>query len=318
MAATYPPVVTTTARALDAVLTHLSSSHPPLPHTNKLRHAVLTGYAELARAEGRQAGQAVLAMAGVPGAGKTTALSSAATKHVLPIDYTHYITIDADDIKNILLGIGDHRVQIAPRLLTQARNHWTTILNSGPPSRALPDGRPVLLAELATLVHDLSTQLAAQARADLMRSGYNLIIEGTLQWGHKNATPSQPEELGQGLTILKEMARNGYERLDLFAVDVPEQLARDQALNRWWTGRSKGGDGGRYTPSTAITTLYATGHTQSRCIDNAHDTFQRAANQPLDLVTLTIVNRHTKIDTIEHSELRPIAAEPATRAGSSA
>ena len=207
----------------------------------------------------RRDGCAAVIMAGPPGAGKGTYLQDRS-------DLTGYLTIDADAVKTRLL---EHDVR---------SGRLDSLL-----SEVLPDNRPVRPEELAKLVHNESTMLASQMRQLALADGFNLIIEGTLQWS------------GQGGALTAELRLSGYEDLKIIAIEVPQDVAQRQALTRWWTGRvdptSPGG--GRFTPSSAISAMYAGADGPlSICIRRAIDTFNLDDVHALSRATLTIINRH--------------------------
>jgi hypothetical protein len=95
-----------------------------------------------------------------------------------------------------------------------------------------------------------------------MREHENIVIEGTLAWA------GMADELGRSLTEF------GYERLDVLLVEVPEEQAVEQALQRWWAGRTQGTEmGGRFTPEAVIRAMYLDA-TDTICREHAEALFR--------------------------------------------
>jgi hypothetical protein len=69
--------------------------------------------------------------------------------------------------------------------------------------------------------------------------------------------------------LLAELTDAGYLDLDVLLVPVPLDEALRRAEERWWTGREAGGLGGRFTPRSAIESLYRPDGTTT-CEENAH------------------------------------------------
>jgi Zeta toxin len=144
-------------------------------------------------------GRAAIITAGVPGAGKSSALSSLATG---------YRRIDPDDIKDILLA----QMEKAGHLDARQRH-------------ILADGNSVTPGELARWVHTASTDAADRVRQASLRIGENFVMEGTLSW-HRLPT-----------SHVDELAVSGYERLTVLDIEVPLTVAIEQSKLRWWQGR---------------------------------------------------------------------------------
>lgn len=125
--------------------------------------------------------------------------------------------------------------------------------------------------------------LADQMRQMALAEGFNLIIEGTMQWS------------GQGPRLALELRGSGYEQLEIIAVEVPEDVAQRQAITRWWNGRLDPSlwGGGRFTPRQAIAAMYpAETAGYSTCLGRAVDAFNLPDVQALDHAILTVHNRH--------------------------
>lgn len=146
-------------------------------------------------------GLALIVTAGPPGGGKSSAVASLGLEAA-------YRRIDPDEIKVWLL---EREVQ---------SGLYEDLLATG-----LSDGRQLMPFEMASLVHKESVELAAAMRRLCLAKGENLLIEGTLRWH------------GQPDVHVRELNGFGYERLDVLLVDVPEPVAQQRALDRWWSDR---------------------------------------------------------------------------------
>ncbi|GEM_PF-4633490 len=283
-----------TARALQWRIEHLGEEHslsaPPEEASVWFQYGleIRQAYRAYAAEKGAREGCAVL-MAGPPGAGKSRGIAMAQEVGALQIDRSRYVTIDADDVKQLLLGMNPPR---GPRLpedrLAPVRAHWECLAAS---CGLLPDGKGVLIGEFATLVHRYSTQLADDIRADLLKDRTNVVIEGTLQW---SADPALGHE-GQGPRLVRELRRAQYSRIDVVAVDASEQLALDGAKRRWAEPRSRGDASARFTPPEAVSSMYQgtpDGGKASRPLANAHQTRELASRvKTFSYVQLTVVSR---------------------------
>ena len=239
----------------------------------RLHDATVQAYVVRAEREAVREGRAII-MAGPPGAGKSHGVTAVQQtlgpeeSRRLGVTEDGYITVDADDVKQLLLGNPIPGLEIDPDLLTQARQHWDTLITEYAPE-PLADGKPLLRGELATLVHPLSTATADNVRIRLVAMRTNIKIEGTLQW-------MEPSGEGQGPRLLKELAARRYTQLSIVAVDAPRELCLTGAHHRWAEPRSAGDVTARYTPPEAIETMFTPGQTTSRCIDNARTTHDLA------------------------------------------
>jgi predicted kinase len=188
-------------------------------------------------------GLAALVTAGPPGAGKSTLV----TEMRLADGWRR---IDADDIKVRLLQDG------------LQRGVFDSVLNHG----LLADDYPVMLNELASLVHNESVFLADQLIERCLEARENVVIEGTLSW----------EGLPRRYARMLEL--NEYARVTILDVEVDCATALEHAYNRWMEGRIReingaGKGGGRFTPREAITQLYDATGRFSACNVNAVDFF---------------------------------------------
>ncbi|MDO5067128.1 MAG: hypothetical protein Q4D96_07610 [Propionibacteriaceae bacterium] len=184
----------------------------------RLDKAIVQAYLDRAKREAVCEGRAII-MAGAPGAGKSQGV--AMVRQVLGPQESQrlgvvedgFVTVDADDVKQVLLGNPVAGLEVDPGLLDQARRHWDGVIAEHAPER-LADGRPLLRGELATLVHPLSTATADKARKRLVAKGTNIKIEGTLQW-------MEPSGVGQGPRLIGELRARKYVQVSIVAVDAP-------------------------------------------------------------------------------------------------
>lgn len=219
------------------------------PHRAAVHHAIIERYLE-DTGDPVCDGQSIVVTAGVPGAGKSTAIATQVP------DRDSYRELDADLVKDYLLqqAVDDG---IFDDLLTQE----------------LSDRSPVQPRELAALVHRESTQIVDLLRQVCIGRNENLIVHGTLTWA------------GAGADILADLAQGDYRRFHILDVEVPEP----QALERWWRVRAAGDDalGGRFTPPAAISAAF--GSSESLCAVNARALFDSAQSTWLSEVVLTVM-----------------------------
>lgn len=195
-----------------------------------------------------------IATAGVPGAGKSTSIERNG------LAGRGWRVLDADRVKDYLireaLEAGDYRDILAVRL---------------------PDCGTVMPRELATLVHAESTKIVDALQERSMDRGENLVIEGTFSWP------------GLGERLLRQLGAAGYERFTIMDVEVAREQAQEQALQRWWTGRTGGDElGGRFTPASVIAGLYPAGSVESICAANARAAFEHPLAAEIDAVELIV------------------------------
>lgn len=125
---------------------------------------------------------------------------------------------------------------------------------------SLADGRAVMPRELAGLVHTESVLILDTLREDCLRRGENVVIEGTLTW-----EPAARQ-------LLHELTQRAYREVSIVDVEVRREVAKAQAVERWWTGRCDPGEelGGRWVPSAVIDRPYPDPHERrSVCAANA-------------------------------------------------
>lgn len=185
-------------------------------------------------------GRSAIISAGPPAAGKSTMLRNRVA------DIADYRIVDADIIK-------DHIIEQA--LADGIYGHILAAVQ-------LADGRSLAPRELSALVHEESVRLADQIRRVCLVRKENVVIEGTLTWH------------AQGPTIFQELADNDYTDVDVYGIDLGREVAREQALNRWWQLRALWATGqhplgGRFTPDDAIDICYLPAGGEAVCTTNA-------------------------------------------------
>ncbi|QQM67817.1 hypothetical protein [Actinomyces weissii] len=267
----------------------------------ELREAVRAAYVARAGACGSRRGRAII-MAGAPGAGKSRAVGvaggvlGAGESGRMGLDEAGFTTVDADDVKQLLLGNRVEGLEVDQGLLEGARAHWDALLARHAP-QVLADGRPVVRGELATLVHQMSTDTADLVRKDLLKEGFDVKIEGTLQWMESPAR-------GQGPRLLDELKAAKYGQVVVVVADTPRQVCERGAFQRWAGPRSRGEVGARFTPRSAVAGVFqATGDGEvCRCTDNARATFNQARQvESFAQVDLVVVTRREDQPTlVEH------------------
>jgi len=203
-------------------------------------------------------GRAALLTAGVPGAGKSSVVSQ------LGLVNEGWRRLDADVVKDYLLE----------DLVVSGRVEDLLV-------RKLADGHPVMPAELASLVHLESVAFIEELRTDCLARGENVVIEGTLSW------PPAAQRL------LAELVQREYREVRIVDVEVPRNVAHEQALARWWAGRQEGiagrGVGGRFVPTGAIEHAFTDpGDRRSVCAANVRAAFDSPPARALPVLTLTV------------------------------
>lgn len=214
------------------------------------------------RPDAPSSGMAIIC-AGVPGAGKSSALDA--------IAISGYRRIDPDEVKDILLARLDQSGLLDMRL-----------------KHVLADGYPISPGELASWVHRTSTEAADLVREASIQMRENFIMEGTLSW------PKLPA------SHVDELARGDYERLTILDVEVPLSVAIEQSTQRWWLGRHGGRItsgaplGGRFIAESLLAPLYSKRSSGNRsvsvCAANARK-LHRTANDSGIECDLIIISR---------------------------
>lgn len=194
--------------------------------------------------EVRQEGRA-LVLAGPPGAGKGRVADD-----VLGDDRAHYVNVDADEFKQLLLreaiADGSYETWIKPEAVRELE----------------AQGERFYPLELASLVHEESSQLAAALRQDLIERRTNVIVDTVL--GSE----------GTARTIGEQFAAAGYE-VTVIDVEVNFEISEDRIEQRWQEAMREAeigvadGLGGRWVPSTYARPLFETVHGRSKSQDVA-------------------------------------------------
>lgn len=209
-------------------------------------------------------GRTVVLTSGPPGAGKST---------LVGVDtLSDYRRLDADRLKDHLIdrAISDGIYQ--DLLDTQ-----------------LVDGAPIAPRELAALVHNESTTLMADITKICIQRHENVIVEATLRWDD------------HGPDLVERFAAAEYSTMRVLSLDVPKALAQEQALSRWWEGRTDwigktNRLGGRFMPPSAIESCFNIDGS-SKCVENARKL--HAAAEPYDLeIKLEMYERLSIGDTV--------------------
>jgi len=144
-----------------------------------------------------------IVLAGPPGAGKSSVL-----REVLGDDAQKFLTVDPDEFK--------------AKLLRQALEDgsYEAVLKPDEVRAQEATGERFFPMDLAALVHEESSLLASQARADAISRGDNVVIDGVL------ADPEKALELGRALEA------HGY-RVEVVDVEVPFEVSRRSIEQRW-------------------------------------------------------------------------------------
>lgn len=161
--------------------------------------------------------------------------------------------------------------------------------------------------ELAGLVHAESVMILDLIREHCLREGENVVIEGTLVW-----EPADQRLVG-------ELARPGYREVSIVDVEVRRELAREQAIGRWWAGRQHAGDahGDALGGLDVIDRAYPDPDSpRSVCAGNPRRLFDSETMHDLPLARLIVVDNSaagTITETHERRDGRTV--EPLRRRG---
>lgn len=185
----------------------------------------------------------VLVMAGPPGAGK----SSARRERIPEAEEKHWRFIDPDDFKTRLL-----------RKLRES-GEYDDIVPPAVQSR-IDAGDRFAPGELAALVHEESSDLAAEAATISLERGERVVIDGV----H-----------GSKVKLLKrfqQLSDQGYTSIEIIAVDGPREVTRARVINRWEKGYVAFQNGtddaayqARYVPEHITDSLYVDDDRFSAC-----------------------------------------------------
>lgn len=155
--------------------------------------------------------------------------------------------------------------------------------------------------EFSRWVHEASTRISSLVRRESLALGENIVVEGTLAW----------EPLVQ--THLVELIDYEYEHLAILNVEVPRDIAIEQARQRWWADRTSGTAlGGRFMPDSAFDAFYPEHDGVSTCTRNARRMFEQADEIGAFSVELRFLHRthgstiHTSVMTAKDVEPWPI------------
>lgn len=211
----------------------------------RLKQEVLDRYPQ-AKKERR-----ALVLAGPPGAGKGSVAG-----RVLGDDREAFVIVDPDDFKSLLLrealADGSYEAWIKPDAVREMEAH----------------GERLYPLELAALVHEESSMLAAQLREDLIATETNVVVDVVL------GTERTALVLGEQLT------QADYHVM-IVDVEVPYEVSQARIVHRWQeamheaeTGKV-GALGGRWVPSQYARALFDTEHGRSKSQDVANTLARR-------------------------------------------
>lgn len=169
-------------------------------------------------------------LAGPPGAGKSTVLRKA-----LGDDVDTFLRVDPDEFKGKLL-----QQAVADGSLDSIKPAEVRALEA--------TGEKFFPMDLAALVHEESSMLAAKARARAMADGDNLVVDGVL---------SNPQK---ALALARELEARGY-RIHVIDVEVPADVSLRSIEQRWeqdHVGALEGRNdhGGRYVPEPVVREVF--------------------------------------------------------------
>lgn len=149
-------------------------------------------------------------LAGPPGAGKSTV-----RKGVLGEDDKKYLIIDADDFKAALL-----------KQAQQDGSYETSIKPERVKDLERETGQRFYPMELASLVHEESSMLAADLRRDSIERGDNIVVDTVL------SNEQTARDLGATLH------QAGYD-VQVIDVEVPYEVSQERIRGRWLEARQE-------------------------------------------------------------------------------
>jgi len=236
--------------ALDKDSPHATVNNPDWYRSNGLPRMVRRIVHDRIKAElisraagARQEGRA-LVLAGPPGAGKGRVADA-----VLGSSRAHYVNIDADEVKQLLLreaiADGSYEVWIKPEAVRDLE----------------AQGERFYPLELASLVHEESSRLAVALREDLIDTRTNIIVDTVL------GDEASAQKLGE------QLAAAGY-TVTVVDVEVPFEVSEARIEQRWQEAMQEvdgaaNALGGRWVPSAYTRPLFDTEHGRSKCQDVA-------------------------------------------------
>ena len=194
----------------------------PTPSRDRL-HRALRAEVLAEASEVRQERRA-LVLAGPPGAGK-----GGIKADVLGEALEGYLSVDADDFKVLLLEAAERNGSLGEWITPEAVRELEA------------QGERFFPLELASLVHEESSILAADLRERAIASGDNIIVDTVLS------------DEGSALALGDQLAAAGY-MVQVVDVEVPFELSEKRIRSRWqqeYQAALDGGSGlgGRWVPS---------------------------------------------------------------------
>lgn len=174
-------------------------------------------------------------LAGPPGAGKSTILCE-----ILGADLGHYLVIDPDDFKRLLLQQSQEDGSYETWIKPEEVQDWEA------------NGEQFFPLELASLMHEESSLLAKTQREWAIGQGVNIVVDTVL------SSESKALKLGEQLT------EAGY-RIEVVDVEVSYEISKARIARRWrqaYKAALEGRDewGGRWVPSEFVREVF-TEHT---------------------------------------------------------
>lgn len=142
-------------------------------------------------------------LAGAPGAGKSTLLA-----HLLGDHLSDYLVLDADEFKELLLR------------QAQLDGSYESMIKPDEVKEREAAGEDFFPLELATLVHEESSQLSSQLRRECITTGLNIVIDKVL---HSAESANQ---------IIEELDTAGYS-VEIVEVRVPFEISQQRITERW-------------------------------------------------------------------------------------